>query len=152
MTPGVFFCPDPHKSHEDASFPPRFCGIYACRASRPACPNTRRFAVSRKDLLLRPVNASNKTGAPIVAFTRAVVEVHDVEDRGDGYGDVAECFHGKPFVPKGEKYQILQADKDATKDWKIDPAGDGVFKISDPKSGMVLTVVDDEHRARTMAR
>jgi len=100
-----------------------------------------------KDLLLRPVNASNKTGAPIVLYPAQSWKCMTWKIEGTDTVTLQNVFTGKPFVPKGEKYQILQADKDANKEWKIEPAGDGVFKISDPKSGMVLTVVDDEHIA-----
>jgi hypothetical protein len=100
-----------------------------------------------KDLLLRPVNASNKTGAPIILYPAQSWKCMTWKIEGTDTVTLQNVFTSKPFVPVGEKYQILQADKDAKKEWKVEALPDGAYKIVDPKSGLVLTAIDEDHVA-----
>jgi hypothetical protein len=105
--------------------------------------------------LLRPKDANNAEGTRIVLYPAQPWKcmTWKLRPAGENVYQVQNHFTSKTFVikPGNDERNVVQTafPREATErpTWQFTKLTDGSYKISDPKSGEVLTAVDGDGRA-----
>ena len=129
-------------------------GMAAGPATKPAglAGESHQIASVAKEDLLRPRDASNKEGAPIVLYPKQDWKcmTWKFEPAGDGVR-LMNYFTHKTLYPSGTQDGAPVAQHAAGKDvaeverWRFVPVGENVYRIEHVGTGKALTVTSNGH-------
>lgn len=97
-------------------------------------------------LLLRPRDASNKDGAPLVLYPAQPWKcmTWTVGSTADGLTSLKNRFTSKTFATAADG-SIKQVPFDAAKPWKLEKLAEGHYRIFDPAAPTKALTARDEH-------